>query len=92
MILPLADARWRHTTWYPGVLCGALFQRGLKLCCRLVVVLDSRMTQISTAIVTISLSCVLIGKLYRPIPGRGGGGELNEPPVMDLVVNRPAIL
>ena len=20
MILPLADARWRHTTWYPGVL------------------------------------------------------------------------
>ena len=25
MILPLADARWRHATWYPGVLCGASF-------------------------------------------------------------------
>ena len=27
MILPLADARRRHTMWYPGVLCGASYQR-----------------------------------------------------------------
>ena len=27
MILPLVEARWRHTTRYPGVLRGASFEQ-----------------------------------------------------------------